>query len=89
MNSPRLENKVTLQFHTNAILKLFSKLLHPQVIFIIQKRLRTFQILQIITNISFMPNTDAIFFIKYNKHICNESRTSYSHKQWKTLSLDT
>jgi hypothetical protein len=64
-HSPGFENKVTLQFGTNSILKLFSKLLHPAVIFVIEERTNTSQILPTIT---------------YNCLVSNTRRKLYSHK---------
>jgi hypothetical protein len=56
-HSPGLENKVTLQFGANSTLKLFGKLLHPGVIFVIKERMNTSQILPTITYIYLISNT--------------------------------
>jgi hypothetical protein len=50
-HSPGLQKEVTLQFGANSILKLFCKLLCPGVIFVIEDRTNTSQILPTITYI--------------------------------------
>jgi hypothetical protein len=70
-HSPGLENKVTLQFGADSTLKLFGEVLHPGVIFVIEERMNTSQILPTITDICLISNT---------------KRKLYSCKnQWKTL----